>query len=81
MLKPVREFAGLGSPPDPFYTNDVESANCIIKCKMNYKASKWPEFCKLANELIEEQENEIEKAIIGVGQHKFDDDYAHLAFH
>ena len=31
MLKPVREFAGLGSPPDPFYTNDVESANRIIK--------------------------------------------------
>ena len=79
MLKPVREFAGLGSPPDPFYTNDVESANRIIKRKTDYKASEWPEFCKLAKELIEEQENEIEKAIIGVGEYKFNDDYAHLA--
>ena len=78
MLRPLRKSAGLGSPPDPFYTNDVESANRIIKRKTDYKASEWPEFCKLAKELIEEQANEIEKAIIGVGEYKFTDDYAHL---
>ena len=49
----------------------------LITCTSN--TSEWPEFCKLAKELIEEQENEIEKAIIGVGEYKFDDDYAHLA--
>lgn len=79
MLKSITKFGGLGSPRDPFYTNDVESANRIIKRKTNYKATEWPEFCKLAKELIEEQENEIEKAIIGVGEYKFDDNYAHLA--
>ena len=62
MSRPLRESVGLGSPPDPFYTNDVESANRIIKRKTDYKASERPEFCKLAKELIEEQANEIEKS-------------------
>ena len=30
VLKSVREVSGLGSPPDAFYTNDVESANRVI---------------------------------------------------
>ncbi len=29
MLKPVREEAGLGSPPDRFYTNASETVNSI----------------------------------------------------
>ena len=40
ILKPVKEFAGLGSPADPFYTNDVESANHIIKRKTDYKGQR-----------------------------------------
>ena len=44
------------------------SANCIIKRKTNYKACEWPEFCRLAKDLVEEQENEIEKAVIAVGE-------------
>ena len=31
MLKPVRVAAGLGNPPQPYYTNDVESHNNVIK--------------------------------------------------
>ena len=61
-----------------FYTNDVESANRIIKRKTNYRVCEWPEFCRLAKELVEEQENEIEKAVIAVGEYRFDDEYAHL---
>jgi len=74
MLKSVRQSSGLGSPPDAFYTNDVESANRIIKRKTNYKAFEWPDFCKLAKDLVEEQENEIEKAVIGVGEYSFDNE-------
>ena len=29
MLLPVREEAGLGSPPDPFYTNSSECINNV----------------------------------------------------
>ena len=78
MLRSVREASGLGSPPDAFYTNDVESANRIIKRKTNYKVCEWPEFCRLAKELVEEQENEIEKAVIGIGDYRFDEEYVHL---
>ena len=80
MLKSVREACGLGSPSDAFYTNDVESANRIIKRKTNYRVCKWPEFCQLANykELVEEQGNEIEKAVIAVEEYQFDDEYAHF---
>ena len=78
MLKSVRQSAGLGSPPDQFYTNDIESINRVIKRKTDYKTSEWPEFCKLAKELVDDQESAIEKAVIGVGEYRFDDDYAHL---
>ena len=78
MLKSVREASGLGSPPNAFYTNDVESANGVIKRKTNYRVCEWPEFCRLAKDLVEEQENKIEKAVIAVGEYRFDDEYAHL---
>ena len=80
MLKYVREASGLESPLDAFYTNDVERANHIIKRKTNYRVCEWPEFCQLANykELVEEQGNEIEKAVIAVKEYQFDDEYAHF---
>ena len=78
MLKSVHQASGLGSPPDTFYTNDVEKANQIIQRKTNYKAFEWSDFCKLAKDLVEEQENEFEKAVIGVGEYSFDNEYAHL---
>ena len=37
MLKEKREAAGLGSPPEPFYTNDVESKNRVLKDQTCYK--------------------------------------------
>ena len=78
MLKRIRQASGLGNPPEPFYTNDVESINRVIKRKTNYKTSEWPDFCRLARELVDEQEGEIEKAVIGVGEYTFCDRYQHL---
>ncbi len=34
MLPSVRENAGLGSPPSPYYTNEVESKNEVLKEKV-----------------------------------------------
>ena len=35
MLRSVQHASGLGDPPEPFYTNDVESMNRVIKQKTN----------------------------------------------
>lgn len=50
MLAPIRQAAGLGNPPEPFYTNEIESINRVIKRKVDYKTSEWPGFCKMAKE-------------------------------
>ena len=39
MLKPVREVAGIGSPPQAFTTNASETMNSIIKFHVPYKSS------------------------------------------
>ena len=36
MLKPVREKAGLGNPPDIFTTNASEAVNALLKSKLNF---------------------------------------------
>ena len=54
MLASVRESAGLGNPPEPFYTNEIESINRVIKQKTGYKSSEWPEFCRLADLVLQQ---------------------------
>jgi hypothetical protein len=51
----------------------------VIKRKTDYKTTEWPDFCRLARELVDEQESEIEKAVISVGEYTFSDGYEHLA--
>ena len=46
MLKTVREECGLGSPPDLFTTNASETANSILKNRVDYKRSELPEFLR-----------------------------------
>lgn len=78
MTQDVRQLAGLGNPPEPFYTNEVESINRLIKRKVNYKATQWPDFCRQAKEIVEEQQNEVEKAVIGIGEYRLKPAYRHL---
>lgn len=70
MLKDKREEAGLGSPPDPFYVNDVESKNHVLKLQAEYKPQELPTFVETMKGLLQEQKHEIEKAMIGVGEYK-----------
>ena len=70
MLKPVRVAGGLGNPPQPFYTNDVESHNNVIKHHTKYTAQELPQFVEKMKALITTQKNEIERAVVGMGEYR-----------
>ena len=63
MLRPVREEAGLGSPPEHFYTNSSECINNVLKVKVNYKRSELSQFVDKVHELVEEQDLELHLAV------------------
>ena len=75
MLKPVRRAAGLGDPPMEFCTNDSESINSTIKQFFNFKKSDWPTFNQRIKDFITEQQDEVEKCIIGIGQYEICNEY------
>ena len=52
MRKDVREKAGLGSPPSTFTTNASESINFVLKQKVDFKESEWPEFNEKVKVLV-----------------------------
>ena len=70
LLRPVREQAGLGCPPVPFTTNASESVNVLLKNKVDYKRSELPEFLKKLKEVINEQDEELSRAVIGKGKYE-----------
>ena len=75
MTREVRIKAGLGNPPCPYYTNDVESKNNVLKQHVRYRASELPKFVDSMKNLFIEQRNEIEKAIIGQGEYRIRKEY------
>ena len=75
MIKGVREECGLGSPPATFTTNASESANYMIKHKVNYKQNELPEFLEKYKELVCEQEQEVNKALLGRGKYELHNQY------
>ena len=68
MLKPIRIEAGLGVPPSSFTTNACESMNAMLKRKVEYKKNEIPGFMNHLKQLVDEQEREVERAIIGRGK-------------
>jgi len=44
ILSCLREAAGHGSPPSPFYTNICECLNSVLHEKVKYKKSEWHKF-------------------------------------
>jgi len=69
MLRTVREEAGLGSPPDAFYNNASESISSVMKTKVQFKRNELPQFITKLKELVEDQQREVEKAVIGRGKY------------
>ena len=78
MLQPLREDAGLGYPPISFTTNACESLNTVLKRKVNYKKNELPAFVEHLKSLIDEQERELERAVIGRGKYRFKREFQHL---
>lgn len=78
MLKEVRIEAGLGQPPDPYYTNDVESLNQVIKQQVKYRAQELPQFILSMKQLVVSQKKEIEKAVVDMGEYRLTEDLQHL---
>ena len=78
MMKPVCEEAGLRSPPEQFTTNASETINFIIKFHISYKPSQLMELTEKLREAIDEQEREVERAVIGRGKFGFKEEYQHL---
>ena len=65
MLKDLRTTAGLGSPPAKFTTNRSESINAVVKRKVNFKETEWPEFNKQLRQIVTEQREETIRALSG----------------
>ena len=74
VIRPVRQRAGLGSPPDRFTTNRSEQTNRSIQefVKSESKGKKVDEFtfCVALCKLVNQQEQAIELAILGLGEYK-----------
>ena len=78
MLRPVHEAAGLGSPHEQFSTNASESANALMKSKVDYKRSDLPVFIHKKKELASEQKKQLELTEINRGKFRFRKQYQGL---
>ena len=56
MLRPIREQAGLGNPPQPFTTNASETVNSVLKFHVNYKSSQLLEFVGKLKDVDEQEQ-------------------------
>lgn len=70
MLRPLCESAGLGSPPQEYYTNAIESKNNVLKQQVQYKASQLPTLLEHMKSLLGEQRMEIERAVATSGEYR-----------
>ena len=68
MLRPVREECGLGNPPSIFTTNASESINALLKRKLDYKKQELPVFIEKVKELVSEQRQDVERALVNRGK-------------
>ena len=79
MRADIRESVGLGCPPKIFTTNASESINAMMKRKVNYKESEWPQFNEEVKELVKQQREEIIRALSGRGQYRLIQQFSHYS--
>jgi len=60
MLRSAQERARLGSPPPPYYTNEVESKTRVLKEEVVHKTSQLPDFVQKMKSLMKQQKAGIE---------------------
>lgn len=78
VIRPVREEARLGSPPEVFTTNASESLNAAIKSKVNYQKSELNKFIDKMRCLETDQQKEVERAVCGRGKYRLRPQYRSL---
>ena len=78
MIRPIREAAGLGCPPSPYYTNDNECMNSVMHGKTQYKASQWDQFNISMQELVKQSYQLLELAVLDRGVARFRPVYKYL---
>ena len=78
MVQDVRRKAGLGCPPEPYYTNEVESKNKLLKEEVQYKKSQLPDFIGKMGEMMHNQKQEIERAVLTSGEYRVREEYKHM---
>ena len=69
-------YAGLGDPPNAYYTNIPESANAMIKHAVKFKESGMPRFCGEMRTFILQQKEDIESAVINHGPYKLAQEFS-----
>ena len=84
-MQSVRQSAGLGSPPVPFYNNRSESINKLLKKHVHHQKSSLPQFVRHLYKFIQEQSNNKKKANLRTGDWRMQDstsveDGPHLSF-
>ena len=75
MAKSVRRNACLGEPPIPYYTNDSESCNAMIKRAVQFKENEISDFVREMSVLLQQQRNDVESAIFNKGPFKLANDF------
>ena len=65
--------------PSAFRTNDSESINAFLKESLGYKKHQWGLFNEKVKKIIEQQQNDITKAIIGLGRYQLRPQYSYLS--
>lgn len=74
----MRIAAGLGNPPAIFTTNSSESINAVVKHKVEFKQTEWPEFNRELKRIVGRQREEAIHSLSGQGQFKLCKQYEHL---
>ena len=79
MTQEARIKGGLGNPPTPYYTNEVESKNDVLKQHVSYKASDLPKFVDHMKDLLQEQRNEVQRSVISQGEYHLEEEFKSYA--
>nr|XP_054759535.1 uncharacterized protein LOC129265580 [Lytechinus pictus] len=77
MLSPLREQAGLGSPPKQFTTNDCETINSMVSKWMKEKKT-WDQLTQCLKDWVDSKYKELEMAVLGIGEYRLSVSKKHL---
>ena len=68
----------LGIDDDKYTQNNSESLNALVKCFVSFKNQDLATFVSDLEECVLEQQNEVEKSIIGLGGWKLSEQYSYM---